>query len=253
MWSTIDLAVATTTMGYRLGYRQATRHCLVVPMLLILAMVNAFVHQQQQRTHSHHRRHTLSMKIDYRNAKETDIESVSNLCADIFDGPFEWHQQLARIQSVGKFKTQFQQSMGMVQQGIKHAMIVAVEVDDGSAGTSAGSSSSSSVVGFMEVGMLPCPFPDEDDESSAASSADAFSVDDSVQIDQIDPTLVESPSPSPSPSPSSSIWDEAAADVTAAAPTSSQQALLQEGSSRRAVKEVPFLGTVAVLQVTDER
>jgi hypothetical protein len=46
------------------------------------------------------------MKIEYRNAKITDIPYISELCSNCFDGPFQWHQKIQQIQSVNSFSTQ---------------------------------------------------------------------------------------------------------------------------------------------------
>ena len=87
------------------------------------------------------------MKIEYRNAQEQDLEGMATLCADIFDGPFPWHQPLARTKSIQEYKTQFSDRLlRLVDGGIKHAMIVAVTEEQ-----------STNIIGFLEVGMLPSP------------------------------------------------------------------------------------------------
>ena len=132
---------------------------------------------------------------------------------------------------MGKFKTQFQQSMEMVQQGIKHAMIVAVDVEDGSG--------ASSVVGFLEVGMLPCPCPTDEDESASSTSSVDASTDTSVESTELVDSVAQSSQP-----PTVSIWDEAAAANSGTGTGT--------GTGRgRAGQDVPFLGNVAVLQVSD--
>jgi hypothetical protein len=46
------------------------------------------------------------MKIEYRNAKITDLPYISELCSECFEGPFQWHQKIQQIQSVNSFSTQ---------------------------------------------------------------------------------------------------------------------------------------------------
>ena len=94
---------------------------------------------------------TLQMKIDYRNAKKSDIEYVSELCSNVFDGPFEWHQQLQKMKSITNYKTQLMDRyVKLVDNGVCHSMIVAVDSGD------------NSIVGFSEIGMLPYPLKVED-------------------------------------------------------------------------------------------
>jgi ribosomal protein S18 acetylase RimI-like enzyme len=141
--------------------------------------------------------HVLHIKIDYRNAQCSDIEGIATLCAEIFDGPFPWHQPLARTKSIGEYKSQFSDRLlRLVDGGIKHAMVVAVTED-------------TNVIGFLEVGMLPCP---------------------------VEPTVVhEQPISNTvaSSSSSASIWE----DVAKA-----------QSQSRNNRNDVPYLGNVAVLE-----
>ena len=90
-------------------------------------------------------RHTLMMKLEYRNAKAADLEAISSLCSEAFDGPFQWHQAIAKQRSINEYKAQLSDRLtNMVNRDAKHAMVVAVDGSDG-------------VVGFLEVGMLPSP------------------------------------------------------------------------------------------------
>ena len=89
------------------------------------------------------------MKLEYRNAKSSDIDSISELCSESFDGPFQWHQQIQRLQSVDAFKVQLKDRLNnLVAKGVKHCMIVAIDSEQ---------SEKNSVVGFLEVGLLPSP------------------------------------------------------------------------------------------------
>ena len=144
------------------------------------------------------------MKIDYRNAQISDIESIAALCAEIFDGPFPWHQPLARTKSIGEYKTQFNDRLlRLVDGGIKHAMIVAVDEDNSD------EAKSSHVIGFLEVGMLPCPV-----EPNVVSEQQPIS------------NTIASTS-------SESIWEDVAKAQS-------------QASTRR--NDVPYLGNVAVLE-----
>ena len=164
-------------------------------LLNCLLFSNGFVQRNPSAITSralHH--HVLQMKIEYRNAQSNDIEGMATLCAEIFDGPFPWHQPLARTKCIGEYKAQFNDRLlRLVDGGIKHAMVVAVADD-------------SSVIGFLEVGMLPCPVESYD-----------------VHEQPISNTIASSSS-------SESIWE----DVAKA----------QSGKNTR--NDVPYLGNVAV-------
>ena len=140
------------------------------------------------------------MKIEYRNAQAQDLEGMATLCADIFDGPFPWHQPLARTKSIQEYKTQFSDRLlRLVDGGIKHAMIVAVKEEQ-----------SNNIIGFLEVGMLPCP------------------VERNMVLEQPISNTITSSSSSSS---SESIWEDVA------------KAQSQGIKSR---SDVPYLGNVAV-------
>lgn len=116
------------------------------------------------------------MKLEYRNAKISDIGSISELCSESFDGPFQWHQQIQRLQSIDSFKVQLTDRLNnLVSKGVKHCMIVAVDGEK---------PEKSSIVGFLEVGLLPSPIGlnepaiiRDDTEPSEVSSEAATSAD----------------------------------------------------------------------------
>ena len=165
---------------------------------------DGFFHHPPAKTFSRPVPHPLLMKIDYRNAQIGDIEGISALCAEIFDGPFPWHQPLARSKSIGEYKSQFSDRLRrLVDGGIKHAMVVAVTADN---------SNEETVIGFLEVGMLPCPVEPE-----------------VVHEQPISNTIASSSS-------SESIWEDVA----------KAQAQSQQASTVR--NDVPYLGNVAVLE-----
>lgn len=142
--------------------------------------------------------HILHMKLEYRNAQAQDVEGMATLCADIFDGPFPWHQPMARSKSIQEYKTQFSDRLlRLVDGGIKHAMIVAVTEE-------------SNIIGFLEVGMLPCPI-----ESNV------------VHEQPIGNTMASSLLTSTS----ESIWEDVAKT---------------QSPSRNSRIDVPYLGNVAV-------
>jgi len=102
----------------------------------------------------------MSMNLVYRNVKTADMDAVASLCSEAFDGPFAWHQALAKQQSVKEYKAQLSDRLtNMVQRDAKHAMVVALD--------------GSEVVGFLEVGMLPSPLANDDDDAIVTSAADA--------------------------------------------------------------------------------
>lgn len=121
-------------------------------------------------------RRSIAMKLEYRNAKISDIGSISELCSESFDGPFQWHQQIQRLQSIDSFKVQLTDRLNnLVSKGVKHCMIVAVDGEK---------PEKSSIVGFLEVGLLPSPIGlnepaiiRDDTEPSEVSSEAATSAD----------------------------------------------------------------------------
>ena len=84
-----------------------------------------------------------------RNVQRQDLTNIAELCADTFDGPFDWLRGLKgdRARSVREYKDQLINRFdNLVTGGYKHAMFVACE-DGGEGG----------IVGFLEVGTLPPP------------------------------------------------------------------------------------------------
>ena len=97
----------------------------------------------------HSCKRNLAMKLEYRNAKESDIPSISELCSESFDGPFQWHQQIQKLQSIDAFRVQLKDRLtNLVAKGVKHTMIVAIDNEQ---------PEKYAVVGFLEVGLLPSP------------------------------------------------------------------------------------------------
>lgn len=126
-------------------------YSLFIVFAITVYNVAAFFHHVtsygNQRRYSNQRH--FVMKLEYRNAKITDISSISELCSESFDGPFQWHQQIQRLQSIDSFKVQLTDRLNnLVSKGVKHCMIVAVDGEK---------PEKSSVVGFLEVGLLPSP------------------------------------------------------------------------------------------------
>ena len=116
------------------------------------------------------------MKVEYRNAKITDISSISELCSATFDGPFQWHQQIQRLQSVENFKLQLTDRLNnLVSKGIKHCMIVAVDTEK---------PAKSSVVGFLEIGLLPSPTLANEPTTISDIVPDAASESDGADIEK---------------------------------------------------------------------
>lgn len=116
------------------------------------------------------------MKVEYRNAKITDISSISELCSATFDGPFQWHQQIQRLQSVENFKLQLTDRLNnLVSKGIKHCMIVAVDTEK---------PAKSSVVGFLEIGLLPSPTLANEATTTSDTVPDAASENDGADIEK---------------------------------------------------------------------
>jgi ribosomal protein S18 acetylase RimI-like enzyme len=96
------------------------------------------------------RKMSLNLKYDFRNARESDIPSIAELCAETFDGPFQWHQMIQRKQSIDMYTKQLKERIEFVQNEGKHAMVVATLESD-----------KVEVIGFIEVGMLPYPIKKE--------------------------------------------------------------------------------------------
>jgi ribosomal protein S18 acetylase RimI-like enzyme len=89
--------------------------------------------------------------LKYRNVRAGDVKSVSELCAETFEGPFEWHQVLKRQKCEREYEAQFgERLIRMVDAGLKHGMLMA-ETNTGGP------------VAFVELGMLPCPVVEKAD------------------------------------------------------------------------------------------
>ena len=90
-----------------------------------------------------------SLDYSYRNMKGDDIDKVSQLCADIFEGPFNALQFIQKISAVNNFKAQLLDRYNTyVLSGAKHSMVVCVDDD---------ASTDDDIIGFVEIGMLPRP------------------------------------------------------------------------------------------------
>ncbi|CAN0028244.1 unnamed protein product, partial [Hapterophycus canaliculatus] len=84
--------------------------------------------------------------------------SESRLCIDTFRGPFQWFELPLQLFQEFAFFGQIQGRLGRVTRNeIKHSMVI---VED---------TTSSKVVGFLEIGMLPRPSSSE--ESAMAGEA----------------------------------------------------------------------------------
>ena len=147
-----------------------TRSSVVLLVILIALNATAFHDFLRDSIRSSYRQRDLVMKVEYRNAKITDISSISELCSASFDGPFQWHQQIQRLQSVENFKLQLTDRLNnLVSKGIKHCMIVAVDTEK---------PAKSSVVGFLEIGLLPSPtLANESSANSEETPNDAIIID----------------------------------------------------------------------------
>ena len=93
--------------------------------------------------------------ISFRSCNFADLDTVSELCAEAFSGPFEWFQPLQKAAAVTKFRAvltrrlratleQRTASARPEEKRLRHALIVATRPGDG-------------IVGFVEVGLLPEP------------------------------------------------------------------------------------------------
>jgi ribosomal protein S18 acetylase RimI-like enzyme len=88
------------------------------------------------------------MKTSYRNAKEGDLNSIAELVAETFEGPFGFLQVLQKKASYDNFQEQFSSRYNnLVMGGKKHAMFVAVDEE------------TQRLEGFLEIGALPSPIP----------------------------------------------------------------------------------------------
>lgn len=142
-----------------------SRSSVVLLVILIALNATAFHVGLRDSIRNSYRQRDLVMKIEYRNAKITDISSISELCSASFDGPFQWHQQIQRLQSVENFKLQLTDRLNnLVSKGIKHCMIVAVDTEK---------PAKSSVVGFLEIGLLPSPTLANESSTNSEVTPDA--------------------------------------------------------------------------------
>jgi hypothetical protein len=255
-------------------------------LLLIFAVstynVEAFFHHVTSNGNQHRycNKRNLVMKLEYRNAKISDVGSISELCSESFDGPFQWHQQIQRLQSIDSFRVQLTDRLNnLVFKGVKHCMIVAVDGEK---------PEKSSIVGFLEVGLLPSPIglneptvirddPSLSEVSDAAvTSAEEISA--STEVSSSNPEKMEVGAESASPSACIGSVTSTEADdtnnvanssdngamVTVSENQNSENVLLErfvdanelvlaaaalEVEQRRKNKrEVPYLGNVAVSQ-----
>lgn len=94
-------------------------------------------------------REVVQTRLDYsyRNMKGEDIDRVSQLCADIFEGPFNALQFIQKASATSNFKTQLlDRYNNYVLMGAKHSMVVCID-----------EASADDIIGFVEIGMLPRP------------------------------------------------------------------------------------------------
>lgn len=122
---------------------------------------------------------SFRLPVSYRNAQPEDLRQTATLCTDVFEGPFQWYESLKRLGAIEKLYQQLnERHLRFVQRQLKHAMIVATDeaVKEGK-GT---------IVGFLEIGLLPSPVnADVEDRSANISSLSAIS--------RIDAPIAESP------------------------------------------------------------
>lgn len=84
--------------------------------------------------------------ITYRNAREDDLAHIATLLTDTFEGPYAWYRQINRRIDIEQMRSQLaDRFFRFVLAKKKHSMIVAMHNND--------------VIGFLELGTLPCPVP----------------------------------------------------------------------------------------------
>lgn len=115
-----------------------------------------------------------SLDYSYRNMKGDDIDKVSQLCVDIFEGPFNAFQFIQKISAVNNFKAQLlDRYKTYVLSGAKHSMVVCVD-DDASA--------DDDIIGFVEIGMLPRPATVNDITKKVKEDMVVSSLDDRAEV-----------------------------------------------------------------------
>eukprot|EP01038_Epipyxis_sp_PR26KG_P009411 gene9411-12674_t len=99
--------------------------------------------------------------IEYRNLQIKDINEVAELCCEVFDGPYEWHQLIQKKMRIETLKSELSDRYyNMIKKGKKHAMIVSIQ--------------SENVIGFMEVGMLPNPIKEKEKDLNMTITASVW-------------------------------------------------------------------------------
>lgn len=90
---------------------------------------------------------SLATKISYRNYRASDANEVAKLCCDVFDGPFQPYDILAKNLVINNHRKQLEDRYNdKVNGAVSHAMIV-------------GTTNDNEVISFLEVGLLPSPIP----------------------------------------------------------------------------------------------
>lgn len=119
---------------------------------------------------------SFRLPVSYRNAQPEDLRQTATLCTDVFEGPFQWYESLKRLGAIEKLYHQLnERHLRFVQGQLKHAMIVATdEAEREGKGT---------IVGFLEIGLLPAPVNADVEDCSANISS----------ISRIDAPIAESP------------------------------------------------------------
>ncbi|CAM9815999.1 unnamed protein product [Pylaiella littoralis] len=113
---------------------------------------------QREEQESVLRKLEASSGLRIRTVNKGDMLSISRLCIDTFRGPFQWFELPLQLFQEFAFYGQIQGRLGRVTRNeIKHSMVIAEDT------------SSSKVVGFLEIGMLPKPSSSE--ESTLAREA----------------------------------------------------------------------------------
>ena len=87
-------------------------------------------------------------QLSLRNAVQADLKQVATLCAEVFEGPFDWYQFVNQKRAIQGYYEQLSKRHRLVTDGYKHAMIVACERTE---------QDEEVIRGFIEIGTLPSP------------------------------------------------------------------------------------------------
>ena len=134
-------------------------------LILLLASISSFkfnsIRTSKYNNNNHNKNPIIKMTIEYRNVRESDINAIGILCADVFEGPFNWLQGFERIRAEENSRVSIgQRYRNFVCKNMKHSMIIAVDSD------------TKDIVGFLEVGQLPPPINEMNDKGEYEEQAD---------------------------------------------------------------------------------